>query len=429
MIKDRLYFPVLFLVLSLPLVVLGKDAIEVGIDTGSFKDGIFPRGKRITLGATLQNRTKMPFKVSIQWKIETDEKQPVTSHSEAVPLVSGGKAKVSFGFMPEEPGFYRATVTCSWTGDSVSSSMQVGYAPLELRPPLTAEPDFKTFWDRTLAELEKVKPRFRMIPIPDKSTPSLDVFEVHMHSLGNVRVRGWFEVPRKPVPHPVFLRVPWYGQNMRPMGLGLDDMIVFSFNVRGHGNSQDDVKGKPGNYWIRGLDDKDGYYYQGAYMDCIRAVDFLCSRKEVDAARIAVGGSSQGGGLSFATAALDPRISLCVPDIPFLADWEKYFKTTHWPEMNKWIAAKESRTWESTLKTLSYFDAMNLAPSIKCPVFMGVGLQDGICPPSTNFAPFNYLKGPREYRVYPRARHGLGKVHRQLALDWIRNRFGLDKKP
>ena len=57
MIKDRLYFPVLFLVLSLPLVVLGKDAIEVGIDTGSFKDGILPRGKRITLGATLQNRT------------------------------------------------------------------------------------------------------------------------------------------------------------------------------------------------------------------------------------------------------------------------------------------------------------------------------------------------------------------------------------
>ena len=61
MIKDRLYFPVLFLVFSLPLVVLGKDAIEVGIDTGSFKDGIFPRGKRITLGATLQNRTKMPY--------------------------------------------------------------------------------------------------------------------------------------------------------------------------------------------------------------------------------------------------------------------------------------------------------------------------------------------------------------------------------
>ena len=45
------------------------------------------------------------------------------------------------------------------------------------------------------------------------------------------------------------------------------NMIVFSFNPREHGNSQDDIKEKPSNYWIRGLDDKEGYYYQGTYLD------------------------------------------------------------------------------------------------------------------------------------------------------------------
>ena len=41
------------------------------------------------------------------------------------------------------------------------------------------------------------------------------------------------------------------------------NMIVFSFNPREHGNSQNDIKEKPSNYWIRGLDDKEGYYYEG----------------------------------------------------------------------------------------------------------------------------------------------------------------------
>ena len=35
--------------------------------------------------------------------------------------------------------------------------------------------------------------------------------------------------------------------------------IILSFNIRAHGNSQDDVSGKPEDYWVRGLDDKEGF--------------------------------------------------------------------------------------------------------------------------------------------------------------------------
>ena len=245
-----------------------------------------------------------------------------------------------------------------------------------------------------------------------------------MRSYGDIRVRGWYEVPKSKGPHPVILRLPGYGSSMKPIAR-FKDMIVFSFNPRGHGNSQDDVKGKPSDFWVRGLDNKEGYYYQGAYLDCVRAVDFLCSRKEVDQKRIAVKGGSQGGGLSLSTAALDPRISLCAPHIPFLTNWDLYFKTSHWPEMDKWIEAKESRTWESTLKTMSYFDTMNMATGIKCPVFMGVGLQDAICPPVTNFAVYNRLKGKKDYRVYPHNRHSVDKSFHPMVFNWMRKHFGL----
>ena len=43
------------------------------------------------------------------------------------------------------------------------------------------------------------------------------------------------------------------------------------------------------------IEDREKYYYRGAYMDCLRGVDFLCSRPEVDEARLGMWSRSQGG--------------------------------------------------------------------------------------------------------------------------------------
>ena len=239
-----------------------------------------------------------------------------------------------------------------------------------------------------------------------------------MRSLGRVRVRGWYEKPKTPGGVAALLRVPGYGQDMRPTGSS-SPLAVFSFNIRGHGNSQEDVPGRPQNYWIRGLDDKHGYFYQGAYADCVRAVDFLASRKEVDVKRIGVTGGSQGGGLSIAAAALDKRISVCAPDIPFLCDWVKYFKASKWPEMDRWIAADPKRSWPATLRTLSYFDTLNMADRVRCPVLVSIGVQDAVCPPSTIYAVFNRFAGGKEIRVYPEAKHYVPAKHRVLSQRWL----------
>jgi cephalosporin-C deacetylase-like acetyl esterase len=161
-------------------------------------------------------------------------------------------------------------------------------------------------------------------------------------------------------------------------------------------------------------------------MDCIRAVDFLSSRPEVDKERIAVWGGSQGGGLSFMTASLDERISYCLADVPWLCDWVRYFKTSHWEEIDDWLAEDSKRSWDTMLRELSYFDTMNMAERIKCPVLMGVGLQDKVCPPSTSFATYNRIKSPKEYRVYIRSGHSLNPKHWDLGYKWVRGHFGLE---
>ena len=391
-------------------------------------DGTFRQEQSPEIAVRIRNGSSKITEGHLRWTVHTDEGKRISNVATTPRLkLQPGQEKLRLRSFPlPGPGFYR--VDCEWVfaeGITISGdSMVMGYRPEEVESPLTREEDFDAFWVETRKQLSKVDPRFEMTRIPDRDSKTHEVFEVRMRSLGEVQVAGWYERPKgnNPVKVPAVLRVPGYGSSMFPAGRA-EPFVFFSFNVRGHGNSQEDVKGAPENYWIRGLDDKTGYYYQGAYADCIRAVDFLVTQPEVDSERIAVTGGSQGGGLSLATAALDDRLHLCAPDIPFLCDWKKYFEVRKWPEIDQWIDAGEERTWRSTLRTLSYFDTLNMANRIKCPVLVGIGLQDGVCPAHTIFAVYNRLGGEKSYRIYARSAHGVEAGHEDLRYRWMEGHF------
>lgn len=60
--------------------------------------------------------------------------------------------------------------------------------------------------------------------------------------------------------------------------------------------------------------------------DSIRAIDYLCTRPEIDPERIATIGLSMGSTMAWWLAALDPRISVCV-DLCCLTDFEELIRT------------------------------------------------------------------------------------------------------
>src|SRR5262249_39783637 len=60
---------------------------------------------------------------------------------------------------------------------------------------------------------------------------------------------------------------------------------------------------------------------------------------------------------------------------------------------------------EAAFETLSYFDNLNLAAGVTCPVLMSVGLQDVCCPPSSIFAVFNQLTSEKEMKIFPYGEH------------------------
>ncbi|MGY8749627.1 MAG: acetylxylan esterase [Pirellulales bacterium] len=399
--------------------------LKIDLDTVSI-DGIFETESKTEIRAEVKNQTQKSISGIFHWSLTDATQKPIpgSAHSQPLKIPADSAVSISHSFQAGATGFYFAKVTFEADNKRHSERFRFGINPTAIASERSAEPDFEEFWTQTQGLLGKIKPQYRVIKQIESKNKELTLYEIEFHSFGNVRVGGWLEIPNTPGPHPCVLRLPGYGQNMKPLNK-FNDLAVFSFNIRGHGNSQKDIPGKPNNFWVRGLEDKENYFYRGAFMDCLRAMEFLKIRPEIDNEKIAVWGGSQGGGLALATAAFDPAASYCVADIPFLVDWVNYFKLTRWPEMDQWIATSPDQDWKSVLKTMSYFDLLNLASQIECPVLTGIGLQDDVCPPTTIFSMFNRIQAPKTIVIYPKRKHSTGRQHPDLVWRTLRAHFNL----
>ena len=92
-------------------------------------------------------------------------------------------------------------------------------------------------------------------------------------------------------------------------------------DCRGQGGSSEDTGGVKGNTYqghiIRGLDDRpEQLLFRQIFLDTVQMARVIISLPEVDENRVATNGASQGGALSLACAALEPRIRKTVAVYP-----------------------------------------------------------------------------------------------------------------
>jgi cephalosporin-C deacetylase len=131
----------------------------------------------------------------------------------------------------------------------------------------------------------------------------------------------------------------------------------------------------------------------------------------VDPQRVGAMGGSQGGALTLACAALEPRIAKAAPRFPFLADykrvWEMDLATGAYVELSEWFRRFDPlhEREEDVFTALGYIDIQHLAPRIQGEVLMFTGLMDTVCPPSTQFAAYNRIVAPKTMAVYPDFAH------------------------
>ena len=412
------------------LSVKGMEELVVISPVMERDDHLFLNEGPVTFNLEIENKLKEALNGNLQIECVSDFGRVMVELIKPVSVNRGKSVSTELNLGLLAPGFYTITVALESELENLGTDIAIGVRPEEIVSPLDRADDFENYWMRARRELDAVEPQFKLIRQDELCTDTREVYLLEMRSLGNILVRGWYSKPVKEGVYPAVLHVQGYSSNMIPQWMYQgDDMVALALNIRGHGNSQDHVNpGFPG-YLQHHVDDKELYIYRGAYMDCIRAVDFLYSRNEVDTERVAVEGGSQGGALSFATAALDPeRIDLCVPQVPFLSDFRDYFKVAGWPagEFVQYFKEHPEFSEDEIYKNLSYIDIKNLAPWIKAPVLMSIGLKDETCPPHINFAAYNQLTVPKEYIVYPEAGHGLPSVNNQVKFDYIQKNFGLE---
>ncbi|HRZ17450.1 MAG TPA: alpha/beta fold hydrolase [Candidatus Hydrogenedentes bacterium] len=281
--------------------------------------------------------------------------------------------------------------------------------------------DFDAYWAAALAELEATAPAPEFLPA-EFQTPFAECFDLWFTGVGGARVYAKYLRPRhaKEVPHPAVLQFHGYsgssGDWQDKLGLAALGFSVAALDVRGQGGRSQDPGGALGNtlhgHIIRGLDDApERLFYRSVFLDTVQLARVVMALPEVDARRVGAMGMSQGGALTLACAALEPRIRRLAPMCPFLCDyrrvWEMDLAKDAYEELRNWFRRFDPRhTRETEIFTrLGYVDCQHLAPRIRGEVLMAVGLMDEICPPSSQFAAYNKITAPKEMALFPDFAH------------------------
>ena len=294
---------------------------------------------------------------------------------------------------------------------------------------VTCPDDFDDFWAGVMGELACLPLDPELIRDPLRSNDEVDVFQATYASLGGLKIFGWYSVPANgDGPFPAILLLPGYkSEPAVRRDWGRKGVAVLTVAVRGKLPSSSQFNpGYPG-LLTHGLESRDGYSYRGVISDCSRGVDFLLSRPEVDPERIYACGTSQGGGLTLATSALRPEIKGAVSGYPFLCCFPEsmtMLRSYPYDELSCYQRAHPDRSGEM-LETLRYFDAVNFAPRIKCPMVVGIGLEDEVCPPETSYAAYRLLGGEKEVWLFPNSGHANAHDFPAKETAWLEQQIGV----
>jgi cephalosporin-C deacetylase len=276
--------------------------------------------------------------------------------------------------------------------------------------------DFDDYWSRALAELDSIDPKPELKRSDALQSGNSEIFDLTFTSVGGARIYAKYVRPKNAAaPHPAILEFHGYtgnsGEWADKLRFSGDGAAVAAMDCRGQGGRSQDPGGTTGNthhgHIIRGLSDgPEKLLLRSIFLDTVQLARVVASFDEVDTKRLATNGGSQGGALSIACAALEPRINRCVSVYPFLSDyrrvWDMDLCKDAYAELKTYMRHFDplSEARDKIFETLGYIDVHHLAPRIGAEVIMALTLQDAICPPSTQFAVFNNIRSKKTPFIY-----------------------------
>ncbi len=297
--------------------------------------------------------------------------------------------------------------------------------------------DFDAFWTETIAQARAAGFAARFDAF-DADLTTVEVEDVTFAGYGGDPIKAWLILPAtRPGRLPCVVEYLGYGRGRgQPVewltwaSVGYAHLVV---DLRGQGGQWSPGEtpdphpaGGPQHpgFLTRGIESRDDYYYRRLITDSVRAVDATMEHPAIDPSRIAVAGTSQGGGLALAVAGLSLDVSVLLADVPFLSDVRRAITITDeapYAELAGYLRIQR-RAVDAAFATIDYVDGLNFAVRARATALFSVGLMDVICPPSTVFAAFNHYAGSKEISVWPYNGHeGGGVQHTLERMDLLRS--------
>lgn len=296
-----------------------------------------------------------------------------------------------------------------------------------LKPDLTAQPDLEQFWEKVDREAgEEISYSLTEQVSPFPNAP---VYRLIYEGAANTPIHAWYMLPKhkqpsnEPFPCVVYIHG-YQGSKGMPEDHAAWLMMgyaVLALDVRGQsgdtGNNLPQDHGMIRGWMTQGILHPETSYYRAVSIDCLRAVRLAMALPETDSGRVYVVGASQGGGLALIASAIEPRIKATVAHVPNMCymDYSLMTSTGSVTEASSFVTSSPQHL-DDVLRTLSYFDVMNLAHRITIPVRVSAGLKDLVCMPESIFAAYNRIASTdKDIEVHPFMGHSTPPGYKQAA--------------
>ena len=303
--------------------------------------------------------------------------------------------------------------------------------------------DFDEYWNESLEEMNAIDPCIELIPSNFK-TPFAECYDMYFTGVHGARIHAKLVKPkniREKCPTELYFH--GYGAKSPEWGgflaMAATGFVCAGLDCRGQAGKSEDVGNHKGNtlngHIIRGLDEDDPkkLLIRDVFLDTAQLAKIVMNFNFVDENRVVAKGASQGGALTIACAALEPRIKLAFSIYPFFCDykrvWEMDMAERAYEELKTYFRNFDPRheREEEIFTKLGYIDLQFLAPRIKAKLKMCTGLMDNVCPPSTQFAAFNKMTCEKKSIIYPDFGHeGLPEDWERDYYPWVLNEFKIE---
>ena len=368
------------------------ESVSLSVDKGL--EGVYAKGETIRVYADVDKETPALVKVyqNGQFKGVSEKVLPA------------GRSEVFSGSYDEAAALMIRLANPEDQNDSTTVGAIV--APEEFRPGFEEPADFRKFWRKQLKTMRKQKMEVKLTPvdIPGKDDENYVCYDLEINCLDFRPVRGYLAMPRNAKPHSLPIAIYAHSAGLltasytkatvkKAVSLAKSGNGAIALDINAHGilNGQDDayyeaMEKELHGYSGRRVVDHESFYFRGMFLRMVRALDYLCSRKEWDGKRVLVTGGSQGGAQSAALAGLDSRVSMVVVDVPAMWDSGGILKG----RTSCWTKPLERDGLDSPAATIMpYYDACNFMRYYKGELVVNVGLIDLTCPPASVWSVYN----------------------------------------